>query len=74
MASVYERVLVFELRRRGLDARMPVSRSIEDEGLVLELVHEAELISHLEMGAYPLGLLIGFHVPKLRDGSRRFAN
>ena len=37
-------------------------------------VHEAQILSHLRLGGYRLGLLINFHVPRLRDGIRRFVN
>ena len=37
-------------------------------------VHEAQLLSYLRMGGYPVGLLINFHVPRLRDGIRRLVN
>jgi GxxExxY protein len=37
-------------------------------------IHEAQLLSHLKLGRYRLGLLINFHVKLLRDGIRRFAN
>ena len=37
-------------------------------------VHEAQLLTYLKLGTYPLGLLINFHVLRLRDGIRRFIN
>lgn len=98
MESVYERVLVFELRRRGFDVLVQVPQSIDYDGFILEgcyrldmlvegrvvvelkaverilPLHEAQLISYLKIGNYPLGLLINFHVPRLRDGIRRFVN
>lgn len=37
-------------------------------------VHEAQVISYLKLSGYPVGLLINFHVPRLRDGLRRFVN
>lgn len=34
-------------------------------------VHEAQLLSHLKLSGYRIGLLINFHVPRLKDGIRR---
>jgi GxxExxY protein len=35
-------------------------------------VHEAQLLSYLRLGGYPVGLLINFHERHLKDGLRRF--
>lgn len=37
-------------------------------------VHSAQLLSYLRLSGKPLGLLINFNVPLLRDGVRRIAN
>jgi GxxExxY protein len=37
----------------------------------LRPVHDAQVISYLKMTGYPLGLLINFNVPLLKDGIRR---
>jgi GxxExxY protein len=37
-------------------------------------VHEAQLLSHLRLCNYSVGLLINFHVPHLKHGIRRFVN
>jgi GxxExxY protein len=37
-------------------------------------VHEAQLLSYLRLGKYPVGLLINFQEAHLRDGIRRFVN
>lgn len=37
-------------------------------------VHHAQLLSYLRLGHYPVGLLINFHVSRLRDGLRRVVN
>lgn len=50
--------------------------------LVLELktveelrdVHQAQLITYLKLGNYPLGLLINFNTKILKDGLRRIIN
>jgi GxxExxY protein len=53
-----------------------------DDMVVLELksvatllpVHEAQLLSYLKLGGHRAGLLINFHVPRLKDGIRRMVN
>lgn len=37
-------------------------------------VFEAQLLSYLKMTQKPLGLLINFHVPILKDGIKRIRN
>lgn len=37
-------------------------------------VHHAQLLSYLRMSNIPTGLLINFHVARLRDGIKRIAN
>ena len=37
-------------------------------------VYESQLLSYLRMSKRPMGLLINFHVVRLRDGVRRIAN
>jgi GxxExxY protein len=37
-------------------------------------VHHAQALSHLRMGKFQTGLLINFHVARLRDGIKRIAN
>ena len=37
-------------------------------------IHEAQLLSHIKLGNYPVGLLLNFNVPKMREGIMRFAN
>lgn len=36
-------------------------------------VHEAQLLTYLRMSGHPVGLLINFNVPMLRDGLKRMA-
>ena len=53
-----------------------------DGALIVELkavdrllpIHEAQLLSYLRLSKRPLGLLINFHVPLLKDGIRRIVN
>jgi GxxExxY protein len=50
-----------------------------DDIIIIELkavenlrpVHDAQVISYLKMTGYPLGLLINFNVPLLKEGIRR---
>ena len=37
-------------------------------------IHEAQVLSYLKLTGAPLGLLINFNVPVLRDGLRRILN
>ena len=55
---------------------------VVDEAIVVELktvhkllpVHEAQLLTHLKLGRYRLGLLLNFYVPLMRDGIKRIVN
>jgi GxxExxY protein len=37
-------------------------------------VHQAQLLSYLKLSGKPVGLLINFHVPVLKDGLKRIVN
>ena len=37
-------------------------------------VHRSQLLSHLKLSGLPLGLLLNFKVPHMRDGIERFVN
>ena len=37
-------------------------------------VHEAQILTYMKLGNYPLGLLINFHTKLLKNGLRRFIN
>jgi GxxExxY protein len=37
-------------------------------------VHEAQLLTYLKMSDRRLGLLLNFHVPLMRDGTKRLVN
>jgi GxxExxY protein len=68
-------------RERQIDVGYRIDLLVEDRVLV-ELkaltkvlpVHEAQLLSYLRLGGYPVGLLINFHVLLLRDAIRRMVN
>ena len=55
---------------------------VVEESVVVEVktvqkllpVHEAQLLSYLRLADRPIGLLINFHVPRLRDGIKRMVN
>jgi GxxExxY protein len=40
----------------------------------LEAIHEAQLLTYLKLGGWPIGLLINFNVPVLKKGIKRMAN
>jgi GxxExxY protein len=76
-----ETPIPFTYRGRRIDVGYRIDLLVEDRVLV-ELkaltkvlpVHEAQLLSYLRLGGYPVGLLINFHVLLLRDGIRRMVN
>jgi GxxExxY protein len=53
-----------------------------DEQVVVEVkaieallpIHQAQIISYLRLSKKSLGLLINFHVPRLKDGIKRFVH
>lgn len=55
---------------------------VVDNRLVLELktveeltdVHQAQLLTYLKLGNYPVGLLINFHSKILKNGLKRYIN
>ena len=68
-------------RERHVDVGYRIDLLVEGRILVelkalvkLLPMHEAQLLSYLRLGGYPVGLLINFHVPLLRDGIRRMVN
>jgi GxxExxY protein len=40
----------------------------------LDPIHEAQILSYLKLSGKPVGLLINFHVARLKDGIKRFVN
>ena len=40
----------------------------------LKPIHEAQLLSYLRLSGHKVGLLINFHVPRLREGIKRMVN
>lgn len=41
---------------------------------VLQSIHDAQLLTYLRLGGWPVGLLINFNVPVLRKGIKRLVN
>ena len=64
-----------------LDVGYRIDLVVEDR-IVVELkavqkvtaLHEAQILSHLKLSKRPIGLLINFHVLRLRNGIKRFVN
>lgn len=40
----------------------------------LQRIHEAQLLTYLKLGGWPIGLLINFNVPVLKKGIRRMVH
>ena len=70
LESVYHVCLAFELRNSGLtvveNMRVPVSYK--------DLRFEAQLLTYLRLTNRPVGLLMNFNVPILKEGIRRRVN
>jgi len=54
-----------------VEARLPVELKAVETVLP---IHEAQLLTYLRLGSYPLGLLINFEVALLKEGVRRMVN
>lgn len=64
-----------------LDIGYRIDLLVEDQVIVelkaiaeLAPIHEAQLLSYLKLSNLRIGLLINFHVSKLKDGIRRLVN
>ena len=65
----------------ALDCRLEIDLLVDDTVVVevkavqaLVPVHEAQLLTYLRLARYPVGLLINFNVPLLKDGVNRIVN
>jgi GxxExxY protein len=71
--------LPIEYKGVRLDCGYRIDVLVNDR-LILELkaverllpIHEAQLLTYMRIARLPLGLLINFNVPRLRDGIKRF--
>lgn len=78
----FQRQVVVELPHKGRSVGEGRIDVLVDGYLVLELkavekllpLHEQQLLSYLKVTGHPLGLLINFNVPVLRQGVRRVVN
>lgn len=53
-----------------VESRLPIELKAVEQILP---IHQAQLLTYLRLGAHPLGLLINFDVPVLKDGIQRMA-
>lgn len=73
-----QRALPVTYKGRRLDGNFRIDFIVED-AVVVELksverildVHKAQVITYLKLSGLPVGLLINFNVPVLRNGIRR---
>jgi len=40
----------------------------------LQPIHQAQLLTYLKLGGWPIGLLINFNVPMLKKGIKRMVH
>jgi GxxExxY protein len=74
-------IVPLHYRGRNLNKDYVIDLLVEDE-IIVELksvegllpVHDAQIISYLKLAHKPLGLLINFNVPLLKQGFKRFIN
>lgn len=71
--------LPVEYKNTRLDCGYRIDMLVENQ-LILELksvkaiegIHQAQLLTYMKLADIPLGLLINFNVPLLKDGIKRF--
>ena len=76
-----QRQLPVLYKNRNLDCGYRLDVVVEG-AIILELkacgqiepIHEAQLLTYLKLSGLPLGLLINFNVPVLKDGIKRIVN
>jgi len=75
----FRRQVPFPLQYKGRDIAEARLDLVVGDKLVVELkavtvllpIHAAQILSYLKAGSFPLGLLLNFNVPILRQGIRR---
>lgn len=75
----FERQRIVPVRYKGIDLASEYRLDFVVENVVVELkavaqilpVHEAQLRTYLKLTRIPVGLLVNFHVARLRDGGLR---
>jgi len=77
----YARQLTLPVHYKGmaLESGYRLDLLVENQ-IVVELkavdellpVHEAQVLTYMRLGEYPVGLLLNFHVPILKHGIKRF--
>lgn len=76
-----EKILPIKYKGITIDHGYRIDLVVENK-LVLELktveeltdIHQAQLITYLKLGNYPIGLLINFHIKILKNGLKRYVN
>jgi GxxExxY protein len=75
-----QRTLPVRYKAVQLDCGYRLDFEVEGELIIelkavaeLQAIHEAQLLTYLKLGKKPLGLLINFNVPMLRQGVKRVA-
>ncbi len=76
-----QKILPVRYKKIELDAAYRLDIVVENR-VIIELkavenllpIHTAQLLSYLKLAELPVGLLINFNVPKLKDGIKRIVN
>ena len=87
LESIYQKVLLYELRKRGLEAVSELQIPIHYDGLVFgtelradivvgnKVILELKSVQELKDIHFKLGLLVNFNCTRLKDGNiRRIVN
>ena len=68
LESAYEECLCYELSQRGFTVQKEVPLAVQYKAAKLDYGYRMDLVKK------PLGLVISFQVPALKDGIRRIVN
>jgi len=76
-----QRMLPIRYGELEIEAGYRIDLLVDDQVVVelkavrkLSPVHEAQLLSYLRLGGYPLGFLLNFNVGRMKEGIRRMLN